>query len=95
MPAILFTSLVSCYCWLGAIVSKVNDMSVFFPADDDPTKGPSVEAALSISPTQALSKPTARKPTIGQRKPQSAKKGVSYQVFLIVLPGRAEFLLKG
>ncbi|XP_072015617.1 ADP-ribosylation factor GTPase-activating protein 2-like isoform X2 [Amphiura filiformis] len=44
--------------------------------DDDPTKGPNVEAALSISPTQALSKPEPRKSTIGQRKPQSAKKGL-------------------
>ena len=48
------------------------------PTEEDLTKGPNVEAALSISPTQALSKPQTRKPTIGQRKPQSAKKGVSH-----------------
>ena len=34
---------------------------------------PNVEAALSMSPTQAQEKLGTRKPTIGQRKP--AKKG--------------------
>ncbi|KAJ8032599.1 ADP-ribosylation factor GTPase-activating protein 3 [Holothuria leucospilota] len=44
-------------------------------SNDESVGAPSVEAALSISPTQA-SKQTPRKSTIGQRKPQSAKKGL-------------------
>ncbi|XP_070541563.1 ADP-ribosylation factor GTPase-activating protein 2-like isoform X4 [Ptychodera flava] len=37
---------------------------------------PSVEAALSISPTAAMAKAEPRKSTIGGRKPASAKKGL-------------------
>ncbi|XP_014664191.1 PREDICTED: ADP-ribosylation factor GTPase-activating protein 2-like [Priapulus caudatus] len=37
----------------------------------NPTEGPSVQAALSISPTQALAKAEPRKSTIGARKPAS------------------------
>jgi len=44
--------------------------------DEDPGIGPSVEAALSTSPTEALKEAETRKPTIGVRKPQSAKKGL-------------------
>jgi len=50
---------------------------------EDSGIGPSVEAALSTSPTEALKEAETRKPTIGVRKPQSAKKGVrSYKVLL-------------
>ena len=41
----------------------------------DPTQGPNVDAALSVSPTQAKVEP--RKSTITGRKPASAKKTVS------------------
>ncbi len=44
-------------------------------------EGPSVEAALSMSPTQAVMHAEPRKPTIGTRKPTSAKKGVSNIIF--------------
>ncbi|PIK56792.1 ADP-ribosylation factor GTPase-activating protein 2 [Apostichopus japonicus] len=37
---------------------------------------PNVEPALSVSPSQVVAKQTPRKSTIGQRKPQSAKKGL-------------------
>ena len=38
-------------------------------------EGPNVEAALTMSPTEAAQNQAPRKSTIGQRKPQ-AKKGV-------------------
>ena len=41
--------------------------------------GPSVEAALSMSPTTAQMPAEAYKPTIGARKPAPAKKGVGYK----------------
>lgn len=59
---------------------KFDSMWAFSPiifTEDNFDGAPNVEAALSISPTQALAKQTPRKSTIGQRKPQSAKKGVS------------------
>ena len=44
----------------------------------DNGEGPSVEAALSTSPTEAIKTAEPRKPTIGARKPGAAKKaGVS------------------
>lgn len=42
----------------------------------DPNEGPSVEAALSISPTQVQNEP--RKSILGSKRPGAAKKGVSY-----------------
>eukprot|EP00057_Strongylocentrotus_purpuratus_P034706 XP_796251.4 PREDICTED: ADP-ribosylation factor GTPase-activating protein 2 [Strongylocentrotus purpuratus] len=44
------------------------------PAVEEPAGAPNVEAALSTSPSQVKVEP--RKPTIGQRKPASAKKGL-------------------
>ncbi|XP_064618068.1 ADP-ribosylation factor GTPase-activating protein 2-like isoform X2 [Liolophura sinensis] len=41
----------------------------------DPNEGPSVEAALSMSPTQAQAQAEPRKTTIGARRPVGAKKG--------------------
>ena len=41
----------------------------------DNGEGPSVEAALSTSPTEAIKTAEPRKPTIGARKPTGAKKG--------------------
>ena len=48
----------------------------------DPGDGaePNVQAALSMSPTQAQEKLGTRKPTIGQRKP-AKKGGVSYRLY--------------
>ncbi|XP_059140872.1 ADP-ribosylation factor GTPase-activating protein 2-like isoform X2 [Physella acuta] len=43
--------------------------------EEDPTAGPNVEAALSTSPSQALSQAEPRKGIIGAKKPASAKKG--------------------
>ena len=40
----------------------------------DSDAAPNVEAALSMSPTQAAQQLETRKPTIGQRKPMGAKK---------------------
>ena len=48
----------------------------------DPSEGPNVEAALSVSPTQAAQIQEPRKATIGGRKP-AAKKGVSSIVCLL------------
>ncbi|XP_063971176.1 ADP-ribosylation factor GTPase-activating protein 2-like isoform X1 [Lytechinus pictus] len=44
------------------------------PAPEESVGAPNVEAALSTSPSQVKVEP--RKPTIGQRKPASAKKGL-------------------
>jgi ADP-ribosylation factor GTPase-activating protein 2/3 len=41
----------------------------------DPSEGPSVDAALSTSPTEAVKVAEPRKPTIGNRRPVGAKKG--------------------
>ncbi|KAK3581877.1 hypothetical protein CHS0354_003187 [Potamilus streckersoni] len=41
----------------------------------EPTEGPSVEAALSMSPTQAQAQAEPRKAIIGAKKPTAAKKG--------------------
>ena len=46
-------------------------------AEEDLTGAPSVDAALSMSPTEAVKVAEPRKSTIGARKPASAKKGVS------------------
>ena len=46
----------------------------------DPSVGPSVEAALSMSPTQALMQAEPRKATIGSRKAGAAKKGVCISI---------------
>jgi len=46
---------------------------------EEPTEGPNVEAALSMSPTQAQQLAEPRKSTIGSRKPAASKKGVSYK----------------
>ncbi|KAH9505624.1 ADP-ribosylation factor GTPase-activating protein 2 [Bulinus truncatus] len=43
--------------------------------EEDPGVGPNVEAALSTSPTQALSQADQRKTIIGTKKPAAAKKG--------------------
>ncbi|XP_021355373.1 ADP-ribosylation factor GTPase-activating protein 2-like isoform X2 [Mizuhopecten yessoensis] len=43
----------------------------------DPTEGPSVEAALSVSPTQAAAHAEPRKSIIGAKKPAGARKGKS------------------
>lgn len=46
---------------------------------EDPNVGPSVEAALSTSPTQALAQAEPRKATIGGRKAAAPKKsGVGF-----------------
>lgn len=63
-------------------VSCLCDISIFsfllFSVTAPEAEGaPNVEPALSVSPTQVVAKQTPRKSTIGQRKPQSAKKGVS------------------
>ncbi|XP_055889652.1 ADP-ribosylation factor GTPase-activating protein 2 isoform X1 [Biomphalaria glabrata] len=44
-------------------------------AEVDPSIGPNVEAALSTSPSQALSQAEQRKAIIGSKKPAAAKKG--------------------
>ncbi|KAK2141663.1 hypothetical protein LSH36_1059g01048 [Paralvinella palmiformis] len=44
--------------------------------DEEPTEGPNVEAALSMSPTQAQQLAEPRKSTIGSRKPAASKKGL-------------------
>ncbi|KAJ8314498.1 hypothetical protein KUTeg_006648 [Tegillarca granosa] len=41
----------------------------------DPSEGPSVEAALSMSPTQAAAQAEPRKSIIGAKKPAGARKG--------------------
>ncbi|XP_069102484.1 ADP-ribosylation factor GTPase-activating protein 2-like isoform X5 [Argopecten irradians] len=43
--------------------------------DIDPSEGPSVEAALSMSPTQAAAQAEPRKSIIGAKKPAGARKG--------------------
>ena len=50
---------------------------MFVVVEEDDGQGPSVEAALSMSPTEAQKIQEPRKTTIGGRKPASAKKGVS------------------
>ena len=55
----------------------VSVVSILVGEDFDPSEGPSVEAALSMSPTEAQRTQEPRKTTIGVRKPASAKKGVS------------------
>ena len=50
-------------------------------AEIDPTSGPSVDAALSTSPTQAVLQAEPRKPTIGGRKPTGAKKAKGVRIF--------------
>ena len=48
------------------------------PKSNGSEGAPNVEAALSTSPTAAAQIQAARKPTIGQRKTQAKKGGVSY-----------------
>jgi ADP-ribosylation factor GTPase-activating protein 2/3 len=45
-------------------------------ANGEPTSGPSVEAALSMSPTSAVQLAESRVPTIGTRKPAANKKSL-------------------
>ena len=42
----------------------------------DDIEGPNVDAALSVSPTEAVLNAEPRKPTIGGRKPTNTKKAV-------------------
>lgn len=56
------------------IVCKMNVIKLVLLLD--PSIGPNVEAALSTSPSQALSQAEQRKAIIGSKKPAAAKKGV-------------------
>ncbi|XP_072165444.1 ADP-ribosylation factor GTPase-activating protein 2-like [Diadema setosum] len=59
---------------LASEPETISSPTLVKPVPSEPVGAPSVEEALSVSPTQAKIEP--RKPTIGQRKPTSAKKGL-------------------